>query len=200
MKMVNRLLAASLIRTALAVTLTLGFLACSTESPLTPQNTLESGLKFVKFPSNRATLQKIIAASQWIEAAYGGRVKLRYDADFDTLNYEVEISLDIAAGAMSQDAAISLAIDDVDFASYLDVYFEPHGTVFSTPAILNLKVDDLDLSGFDVSTLDIYYDNPETGQWEPMERDTVLVDPARGRVKVVNARLPHFSRYALAGD
>ena len=49
-----------------------------------------------------------------------------------------------------------------------------------------------------LETLDIYYDNPETGRWEKVRRKKVIVDKDIGLVKIVNARLPHFSRYAVA--
>jgi len=48
--------------------------------------------------------------------------------------------------------------------------------------------------------VDIFYDNQENGQWEPMQRDDVLIDVDAGSVKVVNARLPHFSRYAIGAE
>ena len=78
--------------------------------------------------------------------------------------------------------------------------FQPHGIIFSQPAILNLEALGVDFSGVNPDDVDIFYDNPATGQWEPMQRDDIIVDVNLGRIQVINARLDHFSRYAIGDE
>ena len=80
----------------------------------------------------------------------------------------------------------------------VDMEFGPHGTTFLMPVLLNITAVGLDLSEANEETLDLYYDNPDTGQWEKVERENVIITKSTGTLQIVNARIPHFSRYAVA--
>jgi hypothetical protein len=95
-------------------------------------------------------------------------------------------------------AEITISLDDEDFVGNMDVVFGPHGTVFNKPAILNVYANGLDFSGVNVEELNIYYYEPETGLWEPMQAEFIGADAQRGEMKIINAQIPHFSRYAVA--
>ena len=107
------------------------------------------------------------------------------------------ISLEILPGSIDQDKDISLNMETTELSGGVAVIFEPHGTVFNPSALLNLTAYGVDFSGIDPAAVDIYYDNPETGQWELMPRESITVNAATGYLQVVNAQLPHFSRYAI---
>jgi hypothetical protein len=109
------------------------------------------------------------------------------------------ISLQILPGAISQDEDMSLEMETTELSGGVAVTFGPHGTIFSVPAILNIEAHGVDFTGIDPNSVDVYYDNQETGQWELMARDDVIVDSVNGTVQVINAQLPHFSRYAIGG-
>lgn len=69
------------------------------------------------------------------------------------------------------------------------------------PALLNLEATGLDLSAIDpamVDQIDFFYVNKETGRREQMRNDSLIIDLDAGYIKLVNARLPHFSRHAIA--
>ena len=125
----------------------------------------------------------------------GGTLELEHTGDN---KLHISLSLKILSGTISRDAQVSISLDDTQFLVNLDVVFSPHGVTFSQPAILNIEAEGLDLGGINPDVLDIYYDNQEKGQWEPMPRDQIKVDVNGGKIVVKNARLPHFSRYAVA--
>ncbi len=110
----------------------------------------------------------------------------------------VSASLRVLAGAVTEDAELTMTMDDEVVLANLEVVFGPHGTQFDPPAILNIEASGLDLFDVDPASINVYYDNPETGQWEVMPSDSVIVHQNEGYVRVIRARLPHFSRYALA--
>ncbi len=49
-----------------------------------------------------------------------------------------------------------------------------------------------------LETLAIYYYNPQTGQWEKIDSENVVVDKEHGFLRIRNAQITHFSRYACA--
>ncbi|MCH7755890.1 hypothetical protein IH970_12310 [candidate division KSB1 bacterium] len=79
-----------------------------------------------------------------------------------------------------------------------DMEFGPDGTVFANPALLNIIAVNLNLKKVNLETLGIYYDNPETGQWQKIDSENVVVDKEHGFLRIRNAQIPHFSRYAAA--
>ncbi len=79
-----------------------------------------------------------------------------------------------------------------------DMEFGPGGTVFANPALLNIIAVNLNFKKINPETLAIYYDNPDTGQWEKINSENVVVDEEHGYLRIRNAQIPHFSRYAVA--
>ncbi len=77
--------------------------------------------------------------------------------------------------------------------------FGPAGTVFANPALLNIIGVNLKLKKVNLETLGIYYHNPETGQWQQIDSEyEVIVDKEHGFLRIRDAKIPHFSRYAPA--
>ena len=111
-----------------------------------------------------------------------------------------EISLEVLPNSIDVTKEIEITLETTELSGGVAVTFQPHGTIFAPDAILNIEAHGVDLSGVDPNEVDIYYDNQETGNWELMQCDDIIVDAASGTVRVVNARLPHFSRYAIAAD
>ena len=72
--------------------------------------------------------------------------------------------------------------------------------IFNPPAIIDITASGVDLSGVDPASVNIYYDNQETGQWEVMESDQIVVNQNEGRIEIVGAKLPHFSRYSIGAE
>lgn len=175
------------------------FVGCNTSAPVSSLGSREPGgpatrpLQFIPFAKKPGQLHKIYIVTDYVTYAEGGKLKLDYDGD-----YEFEAELEVPIQSISEDAELSIQIDDESFVLNFDVTFQPHGITFSKPALLTLKADGLDLTNVDPASVKLYYDNPETGVWEEMEVESVTVDEVKGKVTVKNAKLPHFSRYALA--
>ncbi len=129
-----------------------------------------------------------------LEAQVGTRLN---DSDLNVGTNGVRVNLQILPGGISEDTRMSISMEDEQIAGDVHVTFGPHGTVFNPPAVLNVEVTGLDLSGINPAGIDVYYINPQTGLWELMQRDDILVRQNEGYVKVVNAFLPHFSRYSI---
>ena len=183
------------------------FIACDQQDPMSSnsleQPTTGKTLKFLKLPKAQNSLNKIVSVSEWITAQAGGQLRLSAEGINPTTNHPAGcfIRLTVAPNSMSQDAELGLSLDDEEFfIGNFDMIFSPHGIVFSSPALLDITVKYADLTGFNPDDLDIYYDNPDTGQWELMPRQSITVWPEYGYVKVVGAELPHFSRYAIGTE
>lgn len=76
------------------------------------------------------------------------------------------------------------------------VDFYPSMT-FNQPVILNYTITGLDLTGVDPNDVGFYYVDTN-GNLTATENDGVSVDVSTGTLKVFNAELPHFSRWAYA--
>lgn len=173
----------------------LGINACSQQSPLGAEHT--KGQFTILQIGDDNVLNKLASTSKWITYENGGVITLAYDG-YESNSGEVSIalSLEVFAETISQDTLITLAME----TSSLDMVFGPHGTLFSTPAVLNLEAHGVDFNGVDPNRVDFYYENPETGQWQAMPRDAISVNANDGTVKLINGRLPHFSRYAIGAE
>lgn len=176
-------------------------------SPLLTPKEVETipALSILDFGKTNLSLKKIVKKSKWFTKKEGGTLKLEHEYDLEEGGeVEVKISLRVLPGALSEDKELQLEIDDEQFLGNFDVVFSQHGTVFSRPAILNIEIEieDIDPSSLNLDNLDIYYDNPATGQWELMPRDAINIDIDDDEIKieVVNARIPHFSRYAIGAE
>ncbi len=178
--------------------LALNLTSCSQDMlPVSPsENSSKSAnLEFLSFGKTSQSLQKIINDSKYIKRKKGGTLHIEYCAG----KLKIDVKLKIHRKSIQVDTEFLMSIDSDQFVANLDVVFGPHGTQFSKFADLDIKVEGLDLSGFDFdSNMDVYYDNEESGQWEKMETDRIKVDYKKGKIEVKKAKLPHFSRYALA--
>ena len=106
----------------------------------------------------------------------------------------IKVELTVLPQSVIAATELVLVLDGLN----VDMEFGPDGLVFQNPALLNVTATGLDLSNVNEETLDLYYDNTVTGQWEKVERENVIVTKATGTLQIVNARIPHFSRYAVA--
>ena len=74
-------------------------------------------------------------------------------------------SISISGGTSTPTTSVSaFQVQTGVQAAGLIYTFLPEGTVFNQPATITLQYDD---TGIDESTMDIYFFNPVTGQWEP---------------------------------
>ena len=104
------------------------------------------------------------------------------------------VSLTVLPHSVKDTTELSLSMNKKSF----DMEFGPPGTVFAKPALLNIIAVNLNLKKVNLETLAIYYDNPETGQWQKIDSENVVVDKEHGFLRIRNTQIPHFSRYACA--
>ena len=73
--------------------------------------------------------------------------------------------------------------------------FSPSGT-FSKPVIYNLTIMGVDLSKVDPAKVSFVYLSPDGKYYKPVY-DKIYVEKQSGKMQIINARLPHFSRYGF---
>ncbi|MBC8183144.1 hypothetical protein H8E88_18730 [candidate division KSB1 bacterium] len=190
----------------LILTIALSFNSCSKDSPRAPEDDLafdellkpgeidQDDLQIISFGDVIPTLKKVVTVNKKIEAANGGSIVLEHEIKTRTGEVEVAMKLSIKPNALSKDTKIKMRLDTKK-AMFI---FNPDGTQFSTPAIFDVKISGLDLTDQTAERIDIYYYNEDTGEWENVKREAVVVDVKGGTVAVQAALLHHFSRYALS--
>ena len=149
-------------------------------------------IQFIGFNENhRSSLNKVYTVEEYVTKKRGGKLEIStIDAYF---------SLDIPSKSIDFDKVVSMTYDDQNFLGFTDVVFGPHGTQFSKPALLNVSLQNMDLTGINPNKVSLYYVN-DNGQWEKMVVESITVEPVTGTVIVLNAQIPHFSRYAVASE
>lgn len=73
--------------------------------------------------------------------------------------------------------------------------FSPSGT-FSKPVIYNLTIIGVDLSNVDPAKIKFVY-MASDGKYYQAACDRISIDKQAGKIELVNAHLPHFSRYGF---
>ena len=71
--------------------------------------------------------------------------------------------------------------------------------MFGTPAILNFKFTGVDLTGIDPGTIKFVYYNAETGELSETG-GTPIIDLDSCTLQIVNAVIPHFSRWGWTAN
>ena len=73
--------------------------------------------------------------------------------------------------------------------------FTPHGS-FQKPVIYNLTIQGIDVSKINPYTVTFVY-MAEDGKYYKAEYDQINVYKQSGKIQIINALLPHFSRYGF---
>ena len=196
MKRVRKIIT-SLGAAALAMVLGLNFNACSEQSPLSPANdsgSLKKGIRILRYQeSSTSALNKVVGVSQMITVQDGGQLYI--DAT-NTNGSRIQVTLDVAAGSISRDALLSMALEDEMLIVGFDI---PDGVTFSEAPELSIIADGLPSGNFSTVTLNVYvYSN---GQWQALPGGSVL---SSGRSLTGGGRLSggvHInSRYAIGAE
>ncbi len=207
-KLTNFVLA--LFSIVVAGAMTLGFVGCTSESPLDSSGKLSSPgeVRILQMESGPLTFgadgPEPITVSGLITPKKGGTLVLRQGvyAKDDRKKKDkkhsprqgIALKLRARPGSVDRAMTVQLTLQNPD----IDMEFGPHGAVFNRDLLLNVKAIGLDLTDVNTETLGIYYVNSETGEWEKAEHARLRVKAAIGFIKILKVRIPHFSRYALA--
>jgi len=214
---ISQLLAIGILMTAFA----LNFNACTEQSPLSSTDespfaqdnvilvdlgdaftSLNKGeVKAIVTPENGGQLVLIKGEAfedEQEDFEEEGELEIFEEDDMDILDYDEDsgfiVSLQVLPNSVKDTTELSLIMDKKSF----DMEFGPPGTVFANPALLNIIAVNLNLKKVNLETLAIYFDNPETGQWQKIDSENVVVDKVHGFLRISNTQIPHFSRYACA--
>ncbi|MGA9120581.1 MAG: hypothetical protein WB699_14550 [Bacteroidota bacterium] len=160
-------------------------------------STIVSNVTVIVWPYPNQPGADQLSDSVYVTPDSGGTVKVKwtnYDPAKDKLS-TVSFKLRIPAGAVSSPKTISITVDKN--APEISAEFGPSGTVFLTPALLDVQVTGLDLSAFSATDrIDLWYVNA-SGWVGTMQYDKFKFDITRGTFAVSDLRIPHFSRYCF---
>ena len=120
----------------------------------------------------------------------GGNVSFDYEGPN---GFHAEGKLIIPRDAYFGFKKFSIEFDPEDYTAH----FYPSPTTFKKPLKLNMKFSGLDLSKINENEVGFYYMG-ENGKMEKVECKKIIVKKDRGILKVVGAKLHHFSRYGWA--
>ncbi len=181
-----------------AALLLLSFVGCMQESNVTgPINSVEKNqAKTIIMLPERAdvNVEAVFSSSQNISGVNGGElhmVQSYQGSNGKTVNIDCKLTVPSNSSAFTDSRNITMQVSD-----QAGVDFYPSMT-FSQPVILNFTITGLDLNGIDPADVNFYYVD-QNGSLAPTVNDGVSVDLATGTLTVVNAQLPHFSRWAYA--
>ncbi|MFC2085493.1 hypothetical protein ACFLS9_10575, partial [Bacteroidota bacterium] len=148
--------------------------------------------------SSEKSLEKTFSRTQAIFRFYGGTINLnKWYWDWSQGFVSVNASITFEPGFYDQNVYggwykyITLTVDDETCTST----FSPHMD-FLKPATYNVTYSGIDLSGVNPDNIDFVY-QAEDGSVQNLQYDRIEVDIQEGLLKVVNAKIPHFSRFGF---
>jgi hypothetical protein len=128
---------------------------------------------------------------KYINGYYGGEFQQSYSYQSGSGTIYQFADLDFNSGVFSGTKNISMTFNTGGAA----MEFGP-STQFQAEVEYTYKITGLDLTGVNPATLDFVYIDVN-GNMYTVDYDYVTMDANTGMLKVVNAILPHFSRYGF---
>jgi hypothetical protein len=171
------------------------FLLGCADTPISPVKNYDLSYQMIKLPKKAGmSVETIFSKTKTIDGDEGGEIRI-YESYVANDGHTVKIysKLKVKADSFDGEVAITLTIDD-EFAA---VSFSP-AMVFNEPVELTLWFEGIDLEELNLTTGD--YDFAfidDNGNTEVVGYNALHVDESQGRIWVINADLPHFSRYAF---
>lgn len=104
-------------------------------------------------------------------------------------NIQINATLRFKGGAFEGSRFVTIAIS----SEFGTATFSSSGS-FDIPAIYNATIMGLDLSGIVPSDISFVY-MAKDGKYYSIDVQHILVEPQSGKLQLINAELPHFSRY-----
>jgi hypothetical protein len=181
-----------------AALLLLSFVGCMQESNVTgPINSIEkTQAKTIIMLPERAdvNVESVFTSSLNISGVTGGQLEMIQSyqgTNGKIVNIDCKLTVPSNSSAFADSRDITMQVSD-----QAGVDFYPSMT-FSQPVLLNFTITGLDLNGIDPADVNFYYVD-QNGNLAPTVNDGVSVNLTTGTLTVVNAQLPHFSRWAYA--
>ena len=165
---------------------------CFTDSSVSPDfgNQSTNSKQWMEFQNvGSITLDKEVLISQEIDGKKGGVIEY----DLQVANLSVYGSLTIPKKSSSGTLDLTALFDNRTTSQK----FGPSPFDFNKPLVLTLEYRGVNLKGVEPSQVDFYY-IADDGQFYKADYTSITVDPDAGILKVVNAKLNHFSRWGWA--
>ena len=144
----------------------------------------ENGMSVMSMP--------IFQASKEIDGKTGGKIRIDEKYLGGPLGeVKVKAELEFPKDAFVGSKNITMILD----TQFGLATFSPHA-YFDKDAIYNVEFIGLDLTGLDSKNVGFVY-QAEDGSYEYIDYSKIEVDIKNGRLKVRDAKLPHFSRYGF---
>jgi hypothetical protein len=170
------------------------FSGCNQESEITsPVDTgpiLNKKLISLPLSSGGLTVESQ-TFTKWINGGNGGVFSADYSYQSGTGTVNQYSTLEFDAGAFSGWKNISQTFNTGGAA----MEFGP-SMQFLDDVAYSYKITGVDLSGINPATLDFVYIDAN-GNMYPVQYESVSMDEATGMLEVVDAEIPHFSRYGF---
>lgn len=165
---------------------------CSEET-LVNSNLPAANRKLLKLPSRQGmSINNIFYDTEQISGDVGGSLSLQESysgGPYGTVT--VNSTLVFPAGSFNGTITITMTADD----EYCASNFLP-GMSFLQPGIYNITYTGVDLTGINPSDVKFVYLKND-GDLEYAENDGIVIDLTIGKIQVINAEIPHFSRYGF---
>jgi hypothetical protein len=175
----------------LSAVISLLLAGCMTDNMVTDNPVTQNNQKFtwlqVSDNSMHVEGEKVIA--KVINGNSGGRIVINELIG----NIGISGSLTIPAGAYPGNQNISVSIND----SWLYQVYNPSPFLFRNPLILDLKYTNVNLAGIDRDKVGFYFLS-ENGTYYKASYDSLIFELETGTIGIVNAKIPHFSRWGWA--
>lgn len=138
------------------------------------------------------TTETTFSASQNISGSSGGNLQLSGSYQGISGLVTVQATLNVPSNAYPGEKVLYVANSD----AFAEVDFNPTLS-FDAPVLLTLTVSGLDLTGVNPADVGFVYISDNGSYTEPVSYDDLTVNMTNGTLKVTNAHLSHFSRYAF---
>jgi hypothetical protein len=173
--------------------LALFVIGCSQESSvLAPVNTNTTEPNWIALPkADGMEVNQTFSTTKLIDGSRGGTVSLSTYYKGGTFGkVTINSEIQFPKGAFTGKVLITMDVDDA-----LTVTTFGPSMVFAADAIYNVTYTGLDLSNSNTNITFMYL--APDGTLQPVVHDGVVIDKKIGKLQVINARIPHFSRYGF---
>ena len=179
--------------------LSLFVIGCSEKSNIvspvdssTNNNEIVSNPNWILPPAENQALKKDVSVSKTIEGDEDSYLEINtsYYAGWHR-KITIDASAEFQRDSFSGKKVVSMSVND-EFGA---TTFSPSGT-WKKPVIFNLKITGLNLWHLDLSNVTFVYMSPN-GKYYKAEYDRIYINKWWGIIQVVNAKLPHFSRWGF---
>ena len=173
----------------------ISFLGCNENLQVVePEYNSVSGPNWITLPQQSgSSVETEYSVTGQINGIDGGKLEINeiyFGGPQSTV--KVNVILKFPKNCFQGTKTITMLVDNVNGT----VTYSPSMN-FDIPALLDLQFGGIDLTGINPDDIDFVYHNPD-GYFDSMEYLRLIVDPKSGTIKLIDGKVPHFSRYGFS--